>query len=98
MHSVQFKTHLVQTVTSHIKSVLIWKPTSNTSKFQLTLQVLCQCNTEWQFGTELKMELIVMMFWTIESLEVFLNAFAKGLAKFLPKTLCDGIMNKDINK
>ena len=31
-------------------------------------------------------------------LEVFLNAFAKGLAKLLPKTLCDGIMNKDINK
>ena len=31
-------------------------------------------------------------------LEVFLNAFAKGLAKLLPKTLCDGIMNKNINK
>ena len=30
--------------------------------------------------------------------QVFLNAFAKGLAKLLPKTLCDGIMNKDINK
>ena len=32
------------------------------------------------------------------SIEVFLNAFAKGLAKPLPKTLCDGIMSKDMNK
>ena len=27
------------------------------------------------------------------TLEVFLNAFAKGLAKLLPKTVCDGIIN-----
>ena len=33
-----------------------------------------------------------------DSLEVFLNAYAKSLAKFLPKTLCDGIMNKGRNK
>ena len=32
------------------------------------------------------------------SLEVFLNGFAKGLAKPLPKTLRDGIINKDVNK
>ena len=29
-------------------------------------------------------------------IEVFLNILAKGLAKTLPKTLCDGIMNKDM--
>ena len=34
----------------------------------------------------------------VNSIEVFLNAFAKGLAKLLPKTLCGGIMNKDMNK
>ena len=34
----------------------------------------------------------------IANIRGFLNAFAKGLAKLLPKTLCDGIMNKDINK
>ena len=33
-----------------------------------------------------------------QTFEVFLNAFAKGLTKLLPKTLCDGIMNKDKNK
>ena len=32
------------------------------------------------------------------TLEVFLNAFAKVLAKLLPKTLCDGIMKKDMDK
>ena len=31
-------------------------------------------------------------------IQVFLNAFAKGLAKLLSKTLCDGIMNKNMNK
>ena len=31
-------------------------------------------------------------------IEVFLNAFANSLAKLLPKTLYDGIINKDINK
>ena len=30
------------------------------------------------------------------AIEVFLNAFAKDLAKHLPKTVCDGILNKDI--
>ena len=33
-----------------------------------------------------------------QSMNVFLNTFAKGLAKLLLKTLCDGIMNKDMNK
>ena len=33
-----------------------------------------------------------------QTLEIFLNAFAKGLAKLLPKTLCDGVINKGMNK
>ena len=31
-------------------------------------------------------------------IEVFLNAFAKGLAKILPIIVCDGIINLQINK
>ena len=30
-------------------------------------------------------------------IEVFLNAFAKGLAKILPIIVCDGIINLQIN-
>ena len=32
------------------------------------------------------------------TVEVFLNPFAKGLAKHLPITVCDGIINLQINK
>ena len=39
--------------------------------------------------TERHSSLIIMFLACIYSLEVFLNAFDKGLAKLLPKTLCD---------
>ena len=36
---------------------------------------------------------MVSMVYTNGIMEVFLNTFAKGLAKFLPITVCDGIIN-----
>ena len=54
------------------------------------------------FQTSEKIVMVLMMIKDSNihkyTIEVFLNAFAKGLAKLLPKTLCDGIMNKDMNK